>query len=145
MSPRVAIGDSLGTLERTPTRVGLFLYGVAHWTAHRIHYDPDWARHEGYPEVLVTAQLMSAWQIELLTQWAGSQEALIRLSERNVAPAFAGDTLTVSAEVTGVSREVDHTIVECAVRVRAGERSIVESVAVLRLTEIRGAAPATMQ
>jgi len=134
MMAQVAVGDSLGVIERTPTRVGLFLYGVAHWTAHRIHYDPEWARHEGYPEVLVTAQLMSAWEIELVTRWAGSAGSLVRLTERNVAPAFAGDQLAVSGEVTSVAVGSQFTAVECAVRVRAGDRLIVDSVAVVHLT-----------
>ena len=62
----MSVGDSLGSCERTATRVGMFLFGVAHWTAHRIHYDTEWARREGYPDVLVPGPLMSAWQVELV-------------------------------------------------------------------------------
>jgi hydroxyacyl-ACP dehydratase HTD2-like protein with hotdog domain len=132
MTASVAVGESLGVIERSPTRVGLFLFGVAHWTAHRIHYDPDWARHEGFPEVLVTAQLMSAWQIQLVAEWAGPTGTLMRLTERNVSPAFAGEKLTIGGEVTAVRPEGDHTMIDCALRVTIGDRAVVESVAVVR-------------
>jgi hydroxyacyl-ACP dehydratase HTD2-like protein with hotdog domain len=42
----------------------MFLFGVAYWTSHRIHYDPEWARAEGFGDLLVTANLLSAYSVE---------------------------------------------------------------------------------
>ena len=129
----VSVGDGLGSSERTSTRVGMFLFGVAHWTAHRIHYDTDWARHEGYPDVLVPGPLMTAWQVDLVTAWAGSPRALVSMEDRNAAPAFPGDVLTVTGEVTAVEHESASTTVTCSTRVRADDRDIATGTFVVRL------------
>ena len=130
---KVSVGDSLGSCERTATRVGMFLFGVAHWTAHRIHYDSDWARLEGYPDVLVPGPLMSAWQVELVTDWAGSSRALLSMEDRNLAPAHPGDALTVSGEVTRVDRDADGVVVTCETSVRAADRGIMTGTFRVRL------------
>jgi hydroxyacyl-ACP dehydratase HTD2-like protein with hotdog domain len=129
----VSVGDSLGSSVRTPTRVGMFLFGVAHWTAHRIHYDTEWARHEGYTDVLVPGPLMSAWQAELVAEWAGSRSALLSMEDRNRATAHPGDVLTVSGEVTDVEHDTDGTFVTCATRVRSGSDDVVTGRLVVRL------------
>lgn len=129
----VAIGDSLGSSVRTATRVGMFLFGVAHWTAHRIHYDTEWARQEGYADVLVPGPLMSAWQVELVVEWAGSASALVSMEDRNRATAHPGDVLTVTGEVTGVVHDTDGTLVTCATRVRSGDDDVVTGSLVVRL------------
>jgi hydroxyacyl-ACP dehydratase HTD2-like protein with hotdog domain len=98
----VAPGDALPVLHRTATRLTLFLFGVAYWTSHRIHYDLEAARAEGFDDVLVTANLLSAYNVELLTRWTGDPYCLLTLEERNVAPAFAGEPLTVTGRVLEV-------------------------------------------
>jgi hydroxyacyl-ACP dehydratase HTD2-like protein with hotdog domain len=129
----VSVGDSLGSCERTATRVGMFLFGVAHWTAHRIHYDTEWARREGYPDVLVPGPLMSAWQVDLVTAWAGSPRALISMEDRNRSPAHPGDVLTVSGEVVDIDHDADGARVTCATRVSSGDHEIVTGEHVVRL------------
>jgi hydroxyacyl-ACP dehydratase HTD2-like protein with hotdog domain len=98
----VAPGDALPVLHRTATRLTLFLFGVAYWTSHRIHYDLEAARAEGFDDVLVTANLLSAYNVELLTRWTGDPYCLLTLEERNVAPAFADEPLTVTGRVLEV-------------------------------------------
>ena len=129
----VVVGESIGSVERVPTKVGLFLFGVAHWTAHRIHYDADWARHEGYPDVLVTGPLMTAWQADLVVAWAGAATALRSMEDRIVASAHPGERLRVSGEVTAVQHDDAGTTVTCATRVRADDRDVVTGSYVLRL------------
>jgi hydroxyacyl-ACP dehydratase HTD2-like protein with hotdog domain len=129
----VSVGDSLGVIERRPTRVGLFLFGVAHWTAHRIHYDTEWARQEGYPDVLVPGPLLSAWQVELVSEWAGSPSALVSMEDRNRTTAHPGELLTVSGEVVAVERDAERTLVTCATRVRSGDDDVVTGRLVVRL------------
>jgi 3-methylfumaryl-CoA hydratase len=129
----VRVGDSIGSIEYTPNRVTLFLFGVAHWTPHRIHYDVEWARGEGYPDVLVTAQLMSAWQIGLVTRWAGDPRYLRRFTERNLGPAYAGDTLTVCGQVAAVNPVEQGLQVECSLSVVKESGPVATSTAVLVL------------
>ena len=103
----------------------MFLFGVAYWTAHRIHYDSDWARLEGYRDVLVPGPLMTAWQVDLVAAWAGSPAALVAMADRNIAPAFPGDVLVVAGEVTAIEHGPDGTAVTCNTSVRCDDRDLV--------------------
>jgi hydroxyacyl-ACP dehydratase HTD2-like protein with hotdog domain len=129
----VSVGDSIGTAVYTPTRVTLFLFGVAHWTAHRIHYDTEWARAEGYPDVVVVGQLLSAWQVNLLSSWAGDPSCLRHFTERNTGLAFAGETLTVTGEVVAVRPGERELEVECSISVSSPSHQVAQSHALLRL------------
>ena len=113
----VTVGDELPGRVHTPTRLTLFLFGVAYWTPHRIHYDPEWARSEGYDDVLVTANLLSAYTAELLTEWAGDPGCLRTLQERNVAAAVAGDKLEITGRVAEVEPAPGGGLVRCDLRV----------------------------
>ncbi len=99
----VNVGDELPPLTVTPTNVSVFLFGVAFWTPHRVHYDKEWARSEGYDDVLVTGPLMTGYLVRMLAAWSGDPAAVKRIALRNHAPAFAGDELTVRGAVTSVS------------------------------------------
>ena len=98
----VKVGDELPPLTVTPTNVSIFLFGVAFWTPHRVHYDKEWARAEGYDDVLVTGPLMTGYLVRMLTAWSGDALAVKRIALRNHAPAFAGDELTVRGTVSSV-------------------------------------------
>ena len=111
----------------------MFLFGVAHWTAHRIHYDSDWARGEGYDDVLVPGPLMTAWQVDLVTTWAGTSGALIAMEERNVTTAFPGEVLTTEGEVASVGRDLQGATITCSTQVRAGDRVVVTGSYTVRL------------
>jgi acyl dehydratase len=98
----VGVGDVLPPSSHEITRVGLFLFGVAYFTAHRVHYDVEYSRETGFADVLVTANLLSGLTAQMLGRWAGDDGALRSLEERNVAPALAGDTVVISGTVVEV-------------------------------------------
>ena len=101
----VKVGDELPPLTVTPTNVSIFLFGVAFWTPHRVHYDKEWARSEGYDDVLVTGPLMTGYLVRMLTAWSGDAMAVKRIALRNHAPAFAGDELTVRGAVASIASQ----------------------------------------
>jgi len=106
----VEVGDELPPLTVTPTNVSIFLFGVAFWTPHRVHYDKEWARSEGYDDVLVTGPLMTGYLVRMLTAWSGDAASVKRLALRNHAPAFAGDELTVRGAVASVTPDGEAVI-----------------------------------
>ena len=106
----VKVGDELSPLTVTPTNVSIFLFGVAFWTPHRVHYDREWARSEGYDDVLVTGPLMTGYLVRMLTAWSGDAASVKRLALRNHAPAFAGDELTVRGAVASVTPDGEAVI-----------------------------------
>jgi hydroxyacyl-ACP dehydratase HTD2-like protein with hotdog domain len=131
----VAEGDLLPPLHVTPTRLSLFLFGVAVWGAHRIHYDVEWARDEGYEDVLVQSSLISAHHVRSLTTWAGDEGALVRLAERNISPPLAGQELIFTGSVERVGTIEDGVaLVDIGLRVeRADGTPVVTGDATVRL------------
>ena len=130
----VKAGDELPALAVTPTNVSIFLFGVAFWTPHRVHYDKEWARSEGYDDVLVTGPLMSGYLVRMLTAWSGDAAAVKRLALRNHAPAFAGEELVVRGTVASVvSKNPGGEAVIAVSIVKSGGTEVVSGEAVVRL------------
>ena len=72
----------------------LFRFSALTYNAHRIHYDRDYARAEGYPGLLVHGPLQALLMAELARP---ELPALCDYSYRLVAPLFDGQGLIVSA------------------------------------------------
>jgi hydroxyacyl-ACP dehydratase HTD2-like protein with hotdog domain len=105
MTPTVgtlSVGDELPSVVRNASRVQLFLYSAATWNPHRIHYDVDYARTEGHPDIIVHGPLQGAWLTQYLTDWLGPQGRLEQLSWQNRASALPESDLTFCGRVTGV-------------------------------------------
>ena len=86
-------GQSLPTLTVTPTAGQLFLFSAITWNAHRIHYDTPYAQSEGYPAVVVHGPFQGSLLSRLVSEWAGDQGEIKRLSYSHRGIAFLGDTL----------------------------------------------------
>lgn len=109
----VQVGDELPSVVRNAGRVQLFLYSAATWNPHRIHYDIDYARFEGHPDVIVHGPLQGAWLSQYVTDWAGPAGRIVGLSWQNRASAlpeqdyeFRGRVAAVDAASGNVSLEV---------------------------------------
>ena len=89
-----------GRLINYSAVVSIFLFGVAYWAPHRVHYDKEWAQSEGYDNVLVTAPLITSYLVRMLTDWGGDGTSLKQITTRNLLPAYAGDKLEMRGEVT---------------------------------------------
>ena len=76
----------------------LFRFSALTYNAHRIHYDRDFARAEGYPGLVVHGPLQALLMAELARSRgpAGSE-----YSYRLVAPLYEDDGLIVSAAADG--------------------------------------------
>lgn len=101
----LAVGDELTELEKEITHAQLFRYSAITWNAHRIHYDPEYARSEGHPNALVQQHFHGAVVQQRVMDWLGDDGALESLEWRNVGRAVPGKTLYAGAEVTDVDRE----------------------------------------
>jgi hydroxyacyl-ACP dehydratase HTD2-like protein with hotdog domain len=123
--PAVQLGEQLPELRRTISRVSLFLFGVAYWSSHRIHWDSEFSREAGFRDSLVTANLLSALNAELVLAWAAPGAQLRRLEERNVDSAVAGDTLVATGHVQSIEPEGDGRLVTCALEMRTAKGSVV--------------------
>lgn len=108
----VRVGDRLPELRHVPSRLQLFRYSAVTWNGHRIHFDPDYAAQEGYPDVLVQSSLHNAFLVSLCTEWIGPGGRLIRLEASVRRYAVPGDVLVCGGAVTGVEPvDDDHGLV----------------------------------
>ncbi len=70
------------------SEVTLFRYSAVTFNGHRIHYDPDYCRNEGYPGLVVHGPLLATRLPGFAQDHLG---ALERFSFRATAPLFLGD------------------------------------------------------
>jgi 3-methylfumaryl-CoA hydratase len=76
----------------------LFRYSALTYNAHRIHYDRDYARSEGYPGLLVHGPLQALLMAELARR---PGLPVSEYSYRLVSPLYDGQGLVVSAAPEG--------------------------------------------
>jgi 3-methylfumaryl-CoA hydratase len=98
----LSAGDLLPDVTMTPTPLQLFRYSAVTWNSHRIHFDRDWAAHEGHEGLLVHSHLHAANVLRALTEGLGTDWQIAKVAYRIVRPAAVGTALTATAEITGV-------------------------------------------
>ena len=109
----VEVAAELPSLEKHPTYVSLFLYDVAIWASHRIHYDQDHARSEGLRDVVIVGPMQTAYIGQMLVNWAGGDPSCMKkISVSHRAMAHPGDTLTAKAVARRKHAEGDTNCVE---------------------------------
>jgi 3-methylfumaryl-CoA hydratase len=91
-APAVPAGPGDWPVEVDP--VLLFRFSALTYNAHRIHYDRDYARAEGYPGLVVHGPLQALLMAELARSRG---DCLGDYSYRLLAPLFDGQGLIVSA------------------------------------------------
>ena len=107
----VHVGDALPALEKPPiTTTQLVQYAGASGDFNRIHYDEPFAKEGGFPSVIAHGMLSMGFFGQLVADWAGGPEHVVRLAARFKAVTFPGDRITVGGEV--VARDADAGTVE---------------------------------
>ncbi len=106
------------------TTTQLAMYAGASDDYNRIHYDQDYARAAGLGGVIAHGMLTMALMTRALTDWAGHEGMVRKLSARFVAPVRPGDV--VSVEVVVAAREATGADkgVACTATARVGERTV---------------------
>jgi 3-methylfumaryl-CoA hydratase len=127
----VAVGDELPRVVRQASRAQLFLYSAATWNPHRIHYDADYARFEGHPDVIVHGPLQGAWLTQYVTDWMGPAGRLLHAGWQNRGSALPDQDVVFSGRVTAV--DGDEVTIEVTEEDADG-RVLMPASAVVRLT-----------
>ncbi|HWE27205.1 MAG TPA: MaoC/PaaZ C-terminal domain-containing protein [Polyangia bacterium] len=97
----VHVGDALPPVDKAPiTTMQLVQYAGASGDFNRIHYDEPFAKEGGFPSVIAHGMLSMAFFGELVADWAGGPQHVVRLAARFKAVTFPGDRITVGGEVT---------------------------------------------
>lgn len=108
----IAVGTKLPARHIRPSTIQLFRFSAVTWNAHRIHYDSEYARAEGYPDVLVQSHLHGCYLAHAALAWAGNDAQLRAFRWQNRAIAVPGDVLTITGTVTDLTRRPEEVIVE---------------------------------
>jgi acyl dehydratase len=96
-------------LVRDLTRTQIVQYAGASGDYNPLHTDEVFAREvAGYPGVLAHGMLTMGMTGRILTDWVGDGR-LLRFGARFVKQVWPGDTLTATAEVTGIREAGDGT------------------------------------
>jgi hydroxyacyl-ACP dehydratase HTD2-like protein with hotdog domain len=89
------------------------MFCAATWNTHRIHYDRDYARSEGYRDLVVAGPIQSARLAQMLADFAAARHGrLAALDVRHRSIAFCNEPLDLRADV------VDATHADGVTRVR---------------------------
>ena len=97
----VDVGEQMPALTVTVDETQLFFFSAATYNGHRIHYDQQWAKAEGYDDVLVQGPLQAALLARAIGDWIGGRGRLVSFAVQNRATAYPGELLTFGGEVTG--------------------------------------------
>lgn len=88
----------------TPSEVDLFMFCASTWNTHRIHYDREFARAEGYRDLVVPGPLQAARLAQMLADFATSRGGrLDSLSVRHRSTVYCNDVLEMRATAAGVA------------------------------------------
>ncbi|MBI3967887.1 MAG: MaoC family dehydratase N-terminal domain-containing protein [Chloroflexi bacterium] len=101
------------SLKIDPLRVAFQASGSQDF--YPIHYDPDVARANGLPGVIMNTSFLKGCLARVLTDWIGDAGFLRRLKFEMRRPIVVGDTLTCKGKVTETYLDADQACVDCEV------------------------------
>jgi acyl dehydratase len=109
----VTEGMELPTLQKDPTTQQLVRYAGASGDYYQIHYDLEFARSNGLPNVILHGALKSAFLGQLITDWVGEHGRLARLSVQYRGMDVPGTPIFAKGVVTKKHVESGDHLVEC--------------------------------
>jgi hydroxyacyl-ACP dehydratase HTD2-like protein with hotdog domain len=99
------IGDETPVVAADITSTQLFQMSAVTDNPHRIHYDKEWALHEGYPERVIHGPLQGEMLSQSLQAWLGTPGWLKRLEYSNRAFAVLGERLICKGKITSLTKD----------------------------------------
>ena len=102
-------------LSKQPTTRQLVVWAGASNDLYELHYDKDFARSTGVPDVLIHGRLKAALLGQLLTDWMGEKGSLRKLTCNYRGMDFPGQELLCKGKVTKKYIKDGEHFVECEV------------------------------
>ena len=114
------------------------MFSAATWLTHRIHFDREYARTEGFDDLVVHGPLQGAYLSQMLSGVAddfGGQ--VVSLTYRHRRPAYCGQQLMCSAVVEAVTPTEDGHRLEVAVQITVDDEVVTAGQGVLLVGDPR--------
>jgi len=108
----VQAGDELPTLDVPLTRTLIVGTAIASRDYQDVHHDPELARESGAKDVFMNILSTNGFVGRFVTDWAGPDAVLEKVSIRLGVPNYPDDTMRMTGRVTSV----DGSRVEVEVR-----------------------------
>jgi len=105
----LTVDDEIPLLEADISSKQLFQMSAVTQNPHRIHYDKEWALHEGYPERVIHGPLQGEMLSQLIQGWLGTTGWLKRLEYSNRAYAVLGEHLVCREKLLRYRRKIGIT------------------------------------
>ena len=106
----IAVGDVLPPLEVPMTATLIAAGAIATRDFMPVHHDRAFAQAQGAPDIFMNILSDTGYSSRFLTDWAGPDALVRRLSLRLGVPMFPGGTLVFTGTVTGLDRDGDEGV-----------------------------------
>jgi len=129
----VMVGESVPELTRELGAAVLMAYGAATWDWHRLHYDQRYVEAHGADAPVVDGQMFGALCAQAIIGWLGPRAFVTKLGYKMRSMVFAGDTVRIEGEVSGVEQTDQGQLVTIEQRGFVGDRLAVQTTTQVKL------------
>ncbi len=99
------VGDALTPLVIEMTATLVVAGAIATRDFMPVHHDRGYANQQGAPDIFMNILSDTAYASRFLTDWAGPEAMIRKISVRLGVPVFPGHTLTYTGEIIGLREE----------------------------------------
>jgi acyl dehydratase len=103
----IEVGDEVSPLEIPITTTMIVAGAIASRDFMPVHHDRDYANKQGSPNLFMNILTSNGYCVRFLTDWAGPEAMVAKLSIRLGVPCFPDDPLRFTGNVTGKSEGSD--------------------------------------
>lgn len=97
----ISEGDALTPMEIPITTTMIVAGAIASRDFMPVHHDRDYANKQGSPNLFMNILTSNGYCVRFLTDWAGPEAMVKKLSIRLGVPCFPDDPLRFTGKVTG--------------------------------------------
>ena len=118
-SPRwsdISEGDELPVFDLPLTASVIVAGAIASRDFMPVHHDRAFANLQGAPDIFMNILTTNGYVARFITDWAGPEAMLEKISIRLGAPACPDDTMRFTGSVTRIERRGDQGVVEVALQ-----------------------------
>ena len=108
-------GMEITTLRKDPTTQQLVMYAGASGDYYQIHYDLNFAKNNGLPDVILHGALKNAFLGQVMTDWIGEWGTLKKLSVQYRGMDVPGTPVFGKGVIKKKYQQHDENIVECEI------------------------------